>query len=67
METNVQRTVQVYQKTDVLGFQNFLMGTFKLWAANGSCVEELLKSCRDLNFEGMKCHVPQKLFGHWIG
>jgi hypothetical protein len=33
----------LYHKTDVLGLQAFLWEKFKLWAGNGSCVEEIWK------------------------
>jgi hypothetical protein len=37
-EPQVERTVQVYHKTDVLGLQAFLREKFELWAGNGSSV-----------------------------
>jgi hypothetical protein len=50
----------VYRKTDVLGLQAFLRGNFNLWAVNGSCVEELLDSYKDIIFDGVKSYVLQK-------
>ena len=53
-EPNVERIVPVYHKTDVLGFQAFLREKFNRWAVNGSCVEEVWKSYKDMIFEGIK-------------
>jgi hypothetical protein len=53
-ETQVERTVPVYHKTDVLGLQAFLREKFELWAGNGSCVEEIWNSYKDIIFEGIK-------------
>ena len=60
-ETKVERTVIVYHKTDILGYQTFLWDKFNLWAGNGSCVEEIRKSYKDIIFEGTKCYVPQNI------
>ena len=51
----------MYHKTDVLGLQNFLLEKFNLWAGNGSCVEKIWKSYKDIIFEGIKHYVPQKI------
>jgi len=34
---------------------------FKLWAGNGSCVEEIWKSYKDIIFEVIKRYVPQQI------
>ena len=60
-EPEVERIVPVYQKTDVLGLQAFLRGKFNLWAGNGSCVEEIWKSYKDIILEGIKRYVAQKI------
>jgi hypothetical protein len=62
-EPQAERTVPVYHKTDVLGLQAFVREKFELWAANGSCVEEVWNSYKDIIFEGIKRYVPplQKL------
>jgi hypothetical protein len=39
-EPKVEKIVPVYHKTDVLGLQAFLRENYKLWAGNGSCVED---------------------------
>ena len=53
-ETEVERIVPVYHKTDVLGLQAFLREKFNLWAGNGGCVEEIWRSYKDIIFEGIK-------------
>jgi hypothetical protein len=59
-EPQVERIVPLYHKTDVLGLQAFLREKFKLWAGNGSCVEEIWNSYKDIIFEGIKRYVPNK-------
>jgi hypothetical protein len=59
-EPQVERTVPVYRKTDVLGLQTFLREKLELWAGNGSCVEEIWYSYKDIIFEGIKRYVPKK-------
>jgi hypothetical protein len=56
----VERTVPVYHKTDVLGLQAFLREKFELRAGNGSCVEEIWNSYKDIIFEGIKMLCTQK-------
>jgi len=53
--------VPVYHKTGVLGLQAFLREKFNLWAGNGFCTEEILKSYKDIIFESIKGYVPQKI------
>ena len=60
-EPKVERVVQVYHKTDVLGLQAFLWEKFNLWAGNGRCVEDIWKTYKDIIFEGIKHYVPQKI------
>jgi hypothetical protein len=43
-EPQVERSVAVYHKTDVLGLQAFLREKFELWAGNGSSAEEIWNS-----------------------
>ena len=45
-EPKFERIVAVYHKTDVLGLQAFLREKLKMWAGNGSCVEEIWKVIR---------------------
>ena len=40
--------------------QAFLREKFNLWAGNGSCVEEIWKSYKDIIFEGIKRNENQK-------
>jgi endonuclease/exonuclease/phosphatase family metal-dependent hydrolase len=56
-ESKVERIVPAYHKTDVLGLQAFLREKFNLWAGNGSCVEEIWESYKDIIFEGIKPYV----------
>jgi len=60
-EPEVERIVPLYHKTDVLGLQAFLREKFNLWAGNGSCMEEMWKSYKDIIFEDIKRYVPQKI------
>ena len=60
-EPKVERIVPLYHKTDVLGQQVFLREKFYLCAGNGGCVEEILKSYKDIIFERTKRYVPQKI------
>ena len=41
--------------------QAFLLDKFNLWAGNGSCVEEIQKSYKDIIFEGIKLYVAQNI------
>ena len=41
--------------------QAFLWEKFNLWAGNGSCVEEIWKSYKDIIFEGIKRTETQKI------
>ena len=49
-ETKVEKIAPVYHKTDVLGLQASLREKFNLWARNGSCVEEIWRSYKDIIF-----------------
>lgn len=44
-----------------LGLQTFLWEKFSLWAANGSCVEEIWKSYKEVVFESAERFVPHKI------
>jgi hypothetical protein len=46
----IEMIVPVYHKTDVLGLQAFLQEKFTIWAANGTCIEEIWKSYKDIVF-----------------
>jgi hypothetical protein len=59
-EPQVERTVPLHHKTYVLGLQAFLREKFKLWAGNGSCVEEIWNSYKHRIFEGIERYVPNK-------
>jgi hypothetical protein len=59
-EPQVERTVPVYHKTDVLGLQAILWEKFELWAGIGSCVEKIWNSYKDTIFEGSKRYVYKK-------
>jgi len=60
-EPEVERIVPVYHKTDVSGLQAFLPEKLNLWAGNGSCMEEIWKSYKDIILEGIKRYIPQKI------
>jgi hypothetical protein len=57
----VERIVLLYHKTDVLGLQTLLREKFTLWAGNGSCIEEILKSYKNVVFEGTERFVLPKI------
>jgi hypothetical protein len=40
--------VTMYHKTAILGLTTFLADKFALWAGNVSCIEEILKSYKDI-------------------
>jgi hypothetical protein len=63
LETRAERQVPMYHKTDVLALQAFLRKKFYLWAGNGSCVEDIWKSYKDIIFEDIKRYVPHKILG----
>ena len=50
-------------KKDVLGLQKILREKFNLWAGNGSCVEDIWESYKDIIFDGIKRYVPHKILG----
>jgi hypothetical protein len=60
-ESQVERTVPVYHKTDVLSMQAFLREKFELWARNGSSVEGIWNSYKGTIFEDIKRYVPKNL------
>jgi len=45
----------------MLGLQAYLRKKFNLWAGNGSCMEEIWKSYKDIIFDGIKRYVRQKI------
>jgi hypothetical protein len=57
----VLNMVPVHHKTDGLGFQAFFREKFYLWVGNGSGVEEIWKSHKDIIFEGIKRYVPHTI------
>jgi hypothetical protein len=60
-EPKVERIFPLYHKTVVLGAQVFLLKKFNLWARNGSNVEGIWKTYKDIILEGTKCYVAQKI------
>ncbi len=48
------KIVPVYHKIDVLDLQAILKEKFSLWAGDGSCVEEMWISYKDIIFQGIK-------------
>jgi DNA-directed RNA polymerase alpha subunit len=51
----------VYNKTDVLGLQNFLHDKFAVWASNSSCVEEIWNNFKNILYECIEHFVPPKI------
>ena len=57
----VERVVPVYNKTDVLGLQNFLRDKFAVWANSGSCVEEIWNNFKNIVYESIERFVPHQI------
>jgi hypothetical protein len=57
----VERSVPVYHKTDVLGLQTFPRVKFGIGASNGSCVEEIWTNFKDIVSECIERFVPHKI------
>jgi hypothetical protein len=49
-EHQVERLLPVYHKTNASGLKRFLRGKFPSWAKSGSCVEEILRSVKEMVF-----------------
>jgi hypothetical protein len=60
-EPQVERTIPVYNKTDVPGLQNFLRDKFVVWASNGSSVEEIRINFKNIVYESVERFVPHKI------
>jgi hypothetical protein len=58
-------TVTVYHKTDILGLKTCLPDKFTLWAGNGSCIEEILKSYKDIVFDHIERFIPHKILSKY--
>jgi len=59
-ESQVERVVPVYNKTDVSGLQNFLHDKFVVWASNGSNMEEIWNNFKNIVYESIERFVPHK-------
>jgi len=59
-EPKVERIVPMYHKTDAFRVTSLSSEKFNLWPGNGSCVEEMWKSYKDVIFEVIKRYVPKK-------
>jgi len=60
-EHQVEIIIPFYHKPNVPGLQSFLRGKFESCASNGSCVQEIWKSFKELVFESIDCFVPHKI------
>jgi hypothetical protein len=60
-EPKVEGLVPVYHKTKVPGLQSFLRGKFASWASNGSCVEEIWKTFKEIAFESIDRFVLHRI------
>src|SRR5215469_12947928 len=60
-EPQVERTVPVYNKTDVVGLQAFLRDKLVGWASNGSSVEEIWINFKNIVYESIEPFVPHKI------
>jgi hypothetical protein len=57
----MERKIPLYHKKYVLGLQTFLRKKSTFWTGNGSCVEEIWKSYKDIIFEGNERFMPHKI------
>jgi hypothetical protein len=48
-------------QTNVSGLQSFLRDKFPSWASNGSCMEDIWKSFKEIVFESIDCYVTHKI------
>jgi hypothetical protein len=53
-ETQVERVVPVYNKTDVSGLQTFLRDKFAVWSSN---VEEIWNNLKNIVYESLERFV----------
>ena len=66
-EPQVERVVPVYNKTGVSGLQTFLRDKFVAWASNGSNVEEIWNTFKDIVHESIERFVPHKILRKKFG
>jgi hypothetical protein len=57
----VERLVSVHHKANVTGLKGFLRGKFALRASNGTCVEDIWKSFKEIAFENIDRFVQYKI------
>ena len=63
LDPQPERVVPVYNKTEVLGLQNFLRDKFAVWESNGSSVEELWNNFKNIVHESVMGN--ETLFPNW--
>jgi len=59
-ETQAERLVPVYNKTDIIGLQTFLWNKFEAWASNGKSIEEIWNNFKNIVQESIELFVPHK-------
>jgi hypothetical protein len=60
-EPQLKRVIPVYNRTDVLGLQNFLRDRFADWASNGSSIEHIWSNFKNIVHESVGRFVPHKI------
>jgi hypothetical protein len=60
-ETQAERLVPVYHKTNVSGLPSFMRDKFLSWASNGSCVEDIWKSFKEIVLDSIDRFVPHTI------
>jgi hypothetical protein len=60
-EPQAERLVPIYHKTNVSAFYSFLRDKFPSWENNGSCVEDIWKSFKEIVIENIDHFVPHKI------
>jgi hypothetical protein len=59
-ETQAEKLVQVYNKTDIIDLQIFLWNKFEAWASNGKSIEEIWNNFKNIVQESIELFVPHK-------
>jgi len=59
-ETQAERLVQVYNKTDIVGLQIFLWNKFEAWANNGKSIEEIWNNFKNIVQKSIEIFVSHK-------
>ena len=56
-----ERLVPIYNKTDIIGLQNFLSEKLGAWASNGKSIDEIWNNFKEIVYESIELFVPHKM------